>query len=935
MVVLRRFLNQQRAAERKKELFEQMRASLGAKKPQPAATPPDGPAEASAPGAVAASKANEDSLPELEVERLDSPLSLYRDPDYVPVSVMPATAELVDLALRVAKAKRRVAVLRWPGTMRNLPLVHALATIRRWRIGDKKGIRTLLYPANANTFNALNHIHFDRRGIAGLASRLVDSTPPSPPNPLVTRSFRAKDPFLTALNNIGYEDADPFHPTIAELTPLFYADQAFTGWETCAGSLLRHVKGRLERRAHRAALATLSVPTIGDPSTAPDALFAIGYRTPRDDFVRALSALRAKGAPDLVIVDATRAIRRSIPGWRGALSRFIETVHLIFGIDACGVMLVVDEPWVVSHILRELEKNAEKSKRDRLKPNDYCIVGVLCTANSDGVSDTSSSVPVAPKPLAFDVILTDTHASNVIGQLQQLKNRLSSGHPAERPLTEAVSFLSRLAALPAGPKTVMAWLDESGAPSNVRDAYTWMHYRAELYTIANEPGFEEKISLLGILAKVDRLWENYQNGTPFARALAELIEVHTRGSEKCCVVFTRPTARRLAERYFESYDGYPEGAGFEVLRDCVRFIVTADLQDELETLGTKTFVFAGLDEESLRIILTEDRLSAPTFVLMTQRNAGYLSALLRSVRHLPAFAPLYGRIDALQSKLRAADVDDRTVFVRDDFVLPAFSFEMGLAASVADAGDATDPTAWRVVLEGGTVLYKGGGAAVFAYDPAHPRATHHGYRAVEVSKLQPGTRIFVMSGELRELLENALKEAGIPIERDRRFEDALENYHQRVIEQTDKLFPAGSLSEQARVLREAMRAKPDCPDDLPLEQTVRSWIDLRKFEGLEFEKKKPHAPKIEAHFKVFADALQIMREEAIWFWRRVIQPLRGTRRADGRQISDVYTRMLLEPESVEVHNRLRPGLVRELFARARDNVYVVENVMPPASEGSE
>jgi hypothetical protein len=74
--------------------------------------------------------------------------------------------------------------------------------------------------------------------------------------------------------------------------------------------------------------------------------------------------------------------------------------------------------------------------------------------------------------------------------------------------------------------------------------------------------------------------------------------------------------------------------------------------------------------------------------------------------------------------------------------------------------------------------------------------------------------------------------------------------------------------------------------------------------------------------------------ETVYFWKAVIQPLRGTRRADGRRISDAYTDLLLEPESAVVHNRMKPEAVEYLFARAEENVYTIEAIKKPLTEDS-
>jgi hypothetical protein len=105
-----------------------------------------------------------------------------------------------------------------------------------------------------------------------------------------------------------------------------------------------------------------------------------------------------------------------------------------------------------------------------------------------------------------------------------------------------------------------------------------------------------------------------------------------------------------------------------------------------------------------------------------------------------------------------------------------------------------------------------------------------------------------------------------------------------------------------------------------------------RYAGLSFDDAKPGAPRTEAHFKAFAKTLGMNDVHAVYFWKAVIQPLRGVRRADGRRVSDVYAEMLLEPESTVVHRRLRPEVVKMLFERAKENIHTIEAIRKPQGE---
>jgi len=220
------------------------------------------------------------------------------------------------------------------------------------------------------------------------------------------------------------------------------------------------------------------------------------------------------------------------------------------------------------------------------------------------------------------------------------------------------------------------------------------------------------------------------------------------------------------------------------------------------------------------------------------------------------------------------------------------------------------------------------------YDPLYGYTKTRGFRGVDVSDLQEGQKLFVMSGELRELTETSLKEAGIDISHDKQFEVSIRQYHQRILRATAEQFPTGSLSDQARELRIRMLSLKPQPKNLPAEGSIRSWLNLSSLVELNFDELTSHAPRNVDHFKAFAQVMGLTDLDFFYFWKAVIQPLRGTRRADGRRISDAYTDLLLEPESAVVHSRMKPQVVEYLFARAEENVYTIEAIKRPQMEDS-
>jgi hypothetical protein len=856
----------------------------------------------------------------------------YRDTDLSPLKVSKTVEELAAQLLNLKEGSIAFSLL-WPGSLRSLATIHAVATMSKWHHGDKRGIRTLVFPARANIFQDLNHAQVDRNALAELFSTLVEPSFGSVQNENVKVSCREKDPFFTSLRSVRSKDGSELHPAISEVLPHFFSDLDFDGWKSCEDVLLKSLKNRLGDITHTKALNSITIAQLGKPEYAPDAIFALGWRTPENGIKKALRSLKELGSPNFVLIDVTRAARKKNPKWLRSAVVFIEILHLIWSERTPSICIVADEPFIRNQLLKEIAHRGSKGKekvnpifKQGLPSKGYPCWVVKESFIVDGVVEHLKPTPKEPR-----IFVTDTHAAEIIGQLDRLKSSVPD-QASQDLLSEVSRYLSRLASLPSSTRVLINWLDQTSVPMAVRELYTWPTYRSRLYRLQVSPDFSEKLRLEKIIKKCDALWADYDNGTPFARHLAKLIEEHTGGTEKCCVVFTKPTSRRLAERYFETYDGYPEGAGFEVLKDCVRMIISGSISTELGTRTNETIIFAGLDEVSIRSLILDERISSPAYILLTRRNAAYLKATLQAIDQLPEFAALGPRVKPLLKQLPDfPDTDHRTLFTREDFVLPTFSFEQGLSAAISE-DDSKDPSAWELVLENSSAVWRSPGAQVYVHDPMYGYTQTRGFRRVEVSSLEEGQRLFLMSGELRELTEASLKGAGIDIGHDKKFETSLRQYHNRILRAIEETFPNMNTLDQARELRERILTAADAPNGLPAEGSIRMWLDVASLLKAKFEDLTSKAPRKAEHFKAFAKAIGLSDVEAVYYWKAVIQPLRGTRRADGRRISEAYTDLLLEPESAVVHKRMKPEVVEYLFSRAEENVYTIEAIKKPSLE---
>ena len=841
---------------------------------------------------------------------------------------MPAAAlkKLVDLYLHAAAHRSRHIAMLWPASPRTLVLVHALATLERWAEGDKQGIRGLTFPVKTNVFFPLNHLHLERVAVLRHAISLEETSK----NEKVKRTYPAKDAYLTSLANNSIKTLN-LQPTVGEILPHFLAAPGFRMWESCEDQLLSHIGAKLSRRAHAKALRN-NCAEIGNPATAPDALFALDGRVSDIERMRALELLKKNGAPEVVIVNATREIRLKTKGWKGLLAKFCVLLERIFGDQTPGVIVVTDEPHAAYRIKKELwDLNEKRPPSARWQPGTgYDIVGIPSSTRYDGLLPPGASEPALPVPRELDTQIVDAEAAKVINKLYRIAADAPGGREAAKPVVDAAVYLTQLASLPCGVDTLMEWLGAAETAERTRAAFSWSTQYAALAQFERSGGAGgNREALRECMRLGEKLYNNYSTSTPFALLLAKYVyAIAGHKKQRLLVVFTSALYRRLAQRFLEGFKDFEKGVTFDQFKERVRLVPSARLEDNLVDLEHTQVVFAGLDDEGLRVLMSDNRIPGHTALLMTQRGGQYLRAVLRPLvdERFPDFKAYKPRMESILRKL-AHLPEDSGILTTSDLVLPTFRTELHSQVTDVEASDA--PDAWTIRLDTGALLYRRPTHRVYVYDPSSAEASERGFRSCEVKSLQPGDQLFVMAAELREMVEAVLEDAGIPIEHDKTFESALRDYHKHVLAKLSETWPSGALSDKVRSLRAAiLTAHPSWREDFPAEQAVRQWVNLGQSEGTSFDKLKPQAPMKEANFAAFAEALGLSKLEAAYYWQRVIMPIRNARRLDGRQVSDIYAHMLLQPESVMVHSGVKRQTMKMLFDKARENLAAVEEVVP-------
>ncbi|ANF58648.1 hypothetical protein [Halotalea alkalilenta] len=872
---------------------------------------------------------NPSSEPPAVAERVQQALiPLFRDDSTEPSAPSSALIALADLYLHAAQHRTRHIAMVWPASLKTLTLVHALATLARWHEGDKQGVRGLLFPVKSNAFHPLNHIHFERQAVLSIARSLEEVNP----NPRVTRSLPDKDAFHFWLTDRSLPklQGDALNPTIGELLPHFLAPGDFKGWQPCHERLLALIRAKVLRRTSTKALQQNTEP-FGQPGTAPDALFALDARMSEDDLRRACRELARVGPPEVVMIMATRAVRFEGPGWRGRLVRFCLMLEETFPQCPPGVVIVTDEPHAAYRLKNELwDKNSKRDPAKRWKtPHEFKICGVPSTVDAEGLLAPGAAEASFPSPREFDVHIVDSAVAKVANRLVRIAQNAPGGRENARALIDAAGYISRIAALPCGVMHMSEYLASPDVSTRTRAAFDWPLHMGAVNDFERTVGVgADRPALLDSLARASTLFGNYSKATPFAHKLAEIVAAAAaRKRRSIAVVFTNALYRRLAERFLQGYDQFPGDVAFSSFQERVHFLSATHLEEHLPDLEGSTLVFAGLNEDCLRLLLTNDQIPGHSVVLLTQRAGQFLRATLKPIAEsFSEFRSYKPRIDSILCQLKDLP-EDASVLSTSDYVLPTFRVE--LSSDISTANGEVDPDSWAIRLENGVTQYRRDTSEVYVYDPVSHHASEAGFRTCLVRSLEPGDKLFVMSAELREMVEQVLQDAEVPIQTDTTFEAALRSYHEQVQKRFAQRFPTGTVQDKVREMRQAILAVDGRLEaDLAKEQAMRHWIDLGNSTNTPFDQLRPQAPLRESAFRAFAQVLGFSPLEAAYQWQRVIMAVRNSRRLDGRHVSDIYTYMLLQPESAMANSSIKRQTLMTLFEKARSSVVTVESANP-------
>jgi hypothetical protein len=873
--------------------------------------------------------------PDIEVTKIVRPViiegngsvPMYMDGQRTRQYLSPAMRKLADACLEASQNKTCNVLMLWPGKIECLPFAHVLACIEKWSNGYKRGMRTIIYPATQSSFYPLNHIKADRETIHQITNRMYEASP-SAKNTEVKESCPEKDLMLFTLNSLGEKaKKENLQPCLNELFPHFYlttGNKKDLFDQNYKDDFLKHLITKLSSRSHKKSLQTSTLDTLGNPRTAPDAIFALSHKMKKDDLASALRNINGVGKTDLILIDATQSSFSRTDNLRNRITSLLRLVDEKIS-PAPGILILTDDPQQMTQLRASIKVEVD-ARKIRYFPQTR---GICHPFQNKGLeSQQPQETPSRRGAITIKVDVTDKESSKLIDQAYRYRGQMHEFKEVADALANASMFLRTMSNLPSSQQMLNEWLDDSLADAQQRRHYDWIAYK-NMVMLSMETGisFELSQKIKIWIGHINKVIESYESGTPLALAMADHVLSYGKSNFHTLVVLKSQFYVMLAEHFLRAHiDEISLGDDqAENLYRNVRFVSVSNLKSEIRKEWATRLVVCFVNSEVLRMLMTDWHIPSHVDLLLTQSSATYMYYSLKPVLDFAEFEPYHARVKTIIDQLKRIDLEGGGVLPFNDLEPPVFS--SSLPATYKN-DDAPERDMVKIIIDDGGVLYRGLHSTVFVYDPAAAESHNLGFRAAYAENLNAGDQIFVMSDELHDMVETIFKAAGVKLSNDDRFEKILRLYHKQVLEKSKELFPGG-IMERARGIRAAMiKSHPEFEGKL---DNIRYWLDLETAEDKPFNELMPQAPRNFEHFQAYLNVLGFDPMQIKMFWDGAIKQIRGVRIIDGRHFGDHYSRVLFDPSAAATYDKVPKESLHLLREKALENIYQVTVVVQMAA----
>ena len=818
----------------------------------------------------------------------------------------------VDNYLDVSLNRQIVVQLVWPGRPHNPLLIHILATLRLRGTARNTGLRGLFYPSKASSCHSLMRYYVEVHSLLKCVREAAQAG-----------DLSAATIVLMRLQDFaGKTDQDkktnlPVEPHVNDVV-LHFRPIFKSIWPNIHDRLFRGLRKDMRLRY------CPSLPEMGEPALARDAVFHLPHMTNIGEIKELLMSPALKANPPLVLfVDATRQTLASCAfNLRSSLRKVIRAAYDTFKDNSPGVYVLTDDPIMGRHLVRDLLKNGQKWKgaaggKRHLEVRGTTIDWWYGDKGFDQTSSPALATVSQPIRVRVEGLIVGPVHQKIYNLCKALRE--ASLEEALRQLQTTNRFLRRIVTLPCSIVELKKWLNEAGLSDEELASYgrnlIWKAHAPSLNRIFSETAAAAVVpDIRPLIEEITRLHDGFENGTPMANALCDGVRWALANTlSRIVIILPKRFHAMLARRFLQSQCiGASEDAERITCHDGA--IPEALFGDD--SIGA--LIVACNPEDHLEILLSRDfRGDAGTILIFDVEGAKKASKILDTILQDPQLRSYHSRAQAIKREL------DK---------VPHQLLKFPLIQDIGNAFKLSDGH-WREgggdsglrAADQGTIYFTdrlpmicGRDSQFCVYDTESWSAPKFIIKSAK--DLSEGDIVFLMPGDLRSEIESLLRTGGAHSLQ----HELLENYHKDIIDLATRI--AGNKAAVAREIFKRMCTIDSAMSEVENINNVSRWINVGPLKDIPIEKRRPQAPRRYRHFRAFAKAIGLEEVRAETYWRISICQIRSDRITEGREASEFFTRLLFDETFAKIRAKITTTQVDNLRSMALDNLHEIQRV---------
>ncbi len=824
-----------------------------------------------------------------------------------------------DAALCAAQNNICVRLI-WPAFPSCVPAIHSIASCEAYESGNQLGLRAILWPAKANSFRELNHIRIDARWLYGVAQywQSLKSHKPESYAELIKSKCTHKDILFLSLSHYLDDEGDPRgFPSIGEAFATFPVGR--TIWGDFTKKIFNGVFSHVSRKG-------IPLADLGDPCTAPDAIFGIHPDATIEEIVDrfttdALSPNKGR-PPDFVIINLCAKSRSWLGGsWIKKTIRVLQMLGGGLPSAPIGALVLIDDPLAYLAFMSKLNGRSVRGKRKASVEQQVNAASKLCLSDSITIRPEKNSRTISDTTVLAHIV--DAEAAAVAAAMYKTAKTIQGESEAlSGALRSCAGYILWSARLPCGQTALQEMLHEDSRSDQELQwrtrMYSWRGVVNELQNIRSALGDADGTSNIDrLLESASSLLDSYSAGTPSGMKLIELVDeimaqtVDARSKHKKrskpTVTIAVPSALqvRLVMRVIEERWPLYDSVGNEV----IQILRTIELFSRSAPVIARRLIVVGAHAQTIAELCSAQSLPRRIELILSAGDAERIVRTLTYVLGDDEFKSLHNPIKDLVRKLSEFLESDSTsysllnrlVYWHPQTHTDTGSLDWNTATSIVD---------FRFDLDDGRIIGMRKSSPTLVYDESRRPP----YIQKTAAELRVGDHFLDISDEMRDDIEVYMDLAG-------RFksEGVVRAFHRHVVDKLNEQFPDQTVSQRINNLRQ--RFNDVFPNETEItDAKIRYWVTVGQEINLPFEDLVSHAPKAKSDFEMFMRVLNIDEPYPELYWGLGINSLRTDRRHEGRQATLVYQRLLLDPVSVASLLSIPSSELARLQTQARLNV---------------